>query len=315
MNFIFRYNSETMCKLILEKVMIEDLECSVTDMFGLHSKKFVLFYIDDNGENIVLVNQGSVDYFLDNIDSDTAYLHVMSVDNGLFAQENVPIIKKVYIRELVGKFSDQLNQFNLNEELDKIEKYMSQYFNDPAIVEDIIEFLRNNLECLDETSVSFESLSGAPISRIEQKQNPWNNGEYSECDLWEKNKSTRSNLTEKDEAASKEGKAKKRKYLNEIAELEKESCSSFHSNYSNTKRLSIKEKKAEGMFSSEQLFDNEQKSLRVSDGHMLKKVELEIQLKYDSDVHMNKKPKKTGSNSAFLKKIKSIIKNFKSVFH
>ena len=238
MKIYFNYNASKKCRNYLQKPIIEILEKTASDFFNLQNIKFILFYVDEENENVVIITPDDLDIFLESQKKSPLILQIKSAQNGLFVPMNIEIIKQIYLRDLKIQETVILNRSSLNEELAVIRAYLSRFFNDTKIVRNVVDFLERNYEILAvESGLSMDSKMSNALCREEGNQDRI----FSESSsIQGPENSFKSFFTETQQVETQILGLEKRKaiYLNNLSEIKEDSGANY-SNFSFGRENSI----------------------------------------------------------------------------
>lgn len=317
MKIYFNYNASKKCRKYAEKPSIEILEKTAADFFNLQSIKFILFYVDEENENVVIITPDDLDIFLESQKKNPLILQIKSAQNGLFVPMNIEIIKQIYLRDLKIQGTDILNRSSLNEELAVISSYLTRFFNDQKIVRNVVDFLKRNYEILAvESGLSMDSKMSNGLCKEKANQDRI----FSESSsIQGPENSFKSFFTETQQVETQILGLEKRKaiYLNNLSEIKEDSGANY-SNFSVGRENSMRDlnygSPSPYLDWNEREADYKQHdSQRVSDGFKYTEDVKEKDLVFTSEVLKTKKKSKP-QKPAFLMTLKGVYRKIKDSF-
>ena len=183
MNINFEYNEIKMSFRFHGKITLQLLEQKARDKFRFGNEIFILFFKDEKEENVVLMHEENVELFVESMHLCQNSLSIKSETNGLFDEENVGILKQLFLKIIIEKFDKEFENFNLAVEVSLMKQKLKEHISNDRIVDEIGVFVENHLEKNDTTSISFESYSGKSLSVISKRDYKTKVSEKIESDL------------------------------------------------------------------------------------------------------------------------------------
>lgn len=164
MIIFFHHNDLRHKKKFKSPVTLEKIYRVACEAFDLKTVKFVLFYLDSDLENIMIIDNEDFEEFIKSFSKSKKSLFVKSVQNGLFIVQNTEIIKKMYTHELKTKYQSMINDELMTRETVRIYDELKPYFTDVNLIREIIKSAKNSFEM---DSIENGLSIGSKLSNIE----------------------------------------------------------------------------------------------------------------------------------------------------
>ncbi len=324
MKICIHYSGRKRCTEIGGPPSIALLERLAADFFGLHNTRFILYYLDEDDQNVVLIEPEDLQVCAGDFPNKNFELNVVSAESGLFQLKNTEIVKRMFLKELKERAREGGETFSLQEHLALIQTYLAQFIRDEHVLSNIIEHLRSSYE-MQQIEAELSMLSdcqGTPTpSESDQPAEKSKGDHLSVSSIPDKETSAKSFFTDaSNDELRKFGLGKGRiTYVNQLSEIPEDNASML-SNCSDDSDMKMPEGRIEPAKTVP--LENWPQDLRkispepcerLSDGEKLKDYYRTNQPIFASEI--TRRPEKDKDKSLtrrFLTRIKRLYQNVKS---